>query len=635
MGVRNTKDTIKEARLKAGLTQERLAEGVCSPQALSRIESGVSGVSPATFQALMEHAGAPCECFPIFADRNDFDCYCSLKYARFHLDTWQLDDAYEELRKSEEKDWTGNKLYYQEWLLLHCELQFFSYCYSHEQNRDTLLAALHVTRPHISLFNFHKLLLSQTEIRLLLFLAQEYLYLGDSDTCIQICTQLDGYLTGRKFSMVEKNQLQALLTIVQTKCLISAKDFQHALQKIDFVLQNAKQKKNTSLLFSLTFLKGLCHYYIGELTAADSYIKAAFYSSHAVDSCYATACRRYLINHTDYPLSDYMKNLPSIPVKAYPAKVPQDSSRFTDGIFNSDMTEAYTLGHILRDLRLEQGVSQRVICQGLCGKSKLSKIENNLLQPDIALAEALLQRLGLSERIFTFWGNEREAKFYELKFKLLDIQHWTNEKKIPYLEEMAGLLRADDVIYRQQYLFAEASLLDTPGTKIDALTEALRLTLPNFNIYELCHYRLTWAEIAILNNIASAYRHAENSYLSSVFFSQLLEYKKKINPSLRLQANTFSFSFCKHCENLYSQKHFQDILAFWRTCDFKLLKHSITCYSYALFYYSQALGECKHYDELILPAVYCYNIDYLAGLYEDSELLIKGILEDFSIKLEY
>lgn len=109
MSVRSAKDAIREARLKAGLTQEQLAEGVCSLQALSRIESGVSGVSPATFQALMEHAGASCERFPTFAGRDDFDCYCSLKYARFHLETLQLQDAYEELQKMEDRNWADNK----------------------------------------------------------------------------------------------------------------------------------------------------------------------------------------------------------------------------------------------------------------------------------------------------------------------------------------------------------------------------------------------------------------------------------------------------------------------------------------------------------------------------------------------
>ena len=66
MGVRNAGKAIREARLKAGLTQEQLSEGVCSVLSLSRIENGSAGVSPVTFQALMAHAGAPCEVYPIF-----------------------------------------------------------------------------------------------------------------------------------------------------------------------------------------------------------------------------------------------------------------------------------------------------------------------------------------------------------------------------------------------------------------------------------------------------------------------------------------------------------------------------------------------------------------------------------------
>ena len=53
MSVRNAGKTIREARIKAGLTQEQLSEGVCSVLSLSRIENGSAGVSPVTFQALM------------------------------------------------------------------------------------------------------------------------------------------------------------------------------------------------------------------------------------------------------------------------------------------------------------------------------------------------------------------------------------------------------------------------------------------------------------------------------------------------------------------------------------------------------------------------------------------------------
>lgn len=88
---------IREARLKAGLSQEKLSEGICSTLSLSRIENGTAEVNPSTFQALMAHAGAPCEAFPIFANHTDFDCFYTLKKARFYLDCWHLNEAYEEL----------------------------------------------------------------------------------------------------------------------------------------------------------------------------------------------------------------------------------------------------------------------------------------------------------------------------------------------------------------------------------------------------------------------------------------------------------------------------------------------------------------------------------------------------------
>lgn len=632
MSVRSAKDAIREARLKAGLTQEQLAEGICSLQALSRIESGTSGVSPATFQALMEHAGAACERFPTFAGRKDFECYCSLKYARFHLEAWQLRSAWEELQKLEDRNWADNKLYYQEWLLLHCELQFYSYCCPHGQNYETLLAALHITRPHIDLSDFRGLLLSQNEIRLLTFLAQEALYLGDTERCSRIGSQLDVYLAESKFSAAEKNQMRADLAVVQTKYLIAAKDYRKALQTAESARREIVRREDITGLITLTFLTGLCCYYTGEQTEAALYIKAAFYSAHAIGSCYATVCREYLLTRTEYPMSDYMKSLPDIPATSYALKPVRDISVFSDGVYSANAAENYTLGSLIRELRQEQKLSQQIVCRGLCSKSKLSKIENGFLQPDIALAEALLQRLGLSERIFTFWGTEKDAKFHDLKFKLLDIQHLQKQKAEPYLREMALLIDEDDTLYRQEYLMhlADFSLFSSEE-RIAALTEALHCTLPDFDIHSILRYRLSWQEISILNMIAFEYRNTRKSYLSLVYFCQLFDYKNKVNPSMQLQISTFAFTLKLHYQSLYSQGHFNDILELHAHCDTALLKHNPNAYASVLFYYCQALGECGLYEEVTPPAVYSCSLEFLVGLSENSDLLKRYLHEDFSI----
>ena len=111
MPIHNANLLIKEARIKAGLTHEQLSEGICTPQALSRIETGVANVSNVTFQALMERAGAPHGRFPVFNSRNGFECFYGLKRTRLYLDAWQLQSAYNELDKLEQKNWADNKLY--------------------------------------------------------------------------------------------------------------------------------------------------------------------------------------------------------------------------------------------------------------------------------------------------------------------------------------------------------------------------------------------------------------------------------------------------------------------------------------------------------------------------------------------
>ena len=126
MSVRNAGTTIKEARLKAGLTQEKLSENVCSVLSLSRIENGSCGVSPSTFQALMQHAGVSCETYPIFANRTDFDCFYALKQVQFFLNSHQLTLAYDELSHIESMHWADNRFYYQEWLYLYCRMQSYS-----------------------------------------------------------------------------------------------------------------------------------------------------------------------------------------------------------------------------------------------------------------------------------------------------------------------------------------------------------------------------------------------------------------------------------------------------------------------------------------------------------------------------
>lgn len=77
-------------------------------------------------------------------------------------------------------------------------------CADHHALYDLFSPALHITRPEIDYSDFHHLLLSIVEIELLIGVAQELLYLGKSDLCYNICSQIASYLANAEIDYLKK-----------------------------------------------------------------------------------------------------------------------------------------------------------------------------------------------------------------------------------------------------------------------------------------------------------------------------------------------------------------------------------------------------------------------------------------------
>lgn len=632
MSVRSAGLTIKEARTRAGFTLEQLSEGVCSLHSLCRIESGAAGVSPATFQALMEHAGAPCQIYPIFENWNDYECFYHLTHARFHLNAWQLKPAYEELEAVEKLEWNKNKFYYQEWVLLHCKLQFRSGKANHQQIYDDLISALHISRPNISFTNFEKLLLSIHEIELLIAIAQEALYLHKPDICLSICSQVDSYLSNTNVSFLEKDRLLAEHAICYTKYLLSAKEYETALSLSDRYRHQMVLNGDNTPLLELTFLTALSYYYTEDTEKALRMFKDTFYTAHAIGSPYATICRNYICTHLDISFPELLLAIPDIPLQTYKIKKIIDISNFTDGIYDIYSTDVITIGRLIHELRIKQNISQQTLCQGLCSNSKLSKIENDILQPEVILAETLLQRLGISEREFIFWGDAKETKFHELKYKLRCFVYLSEIETNNYLSELNNLISDKDTMYIQFYHFIEAQKLAPGIQKLSKLQKALSYTLPNFDINKITNYRLSWMELSILNNIAYEYRYTDTPYQSIIYFRKILEYQKLTQLDIIFQSHIYPIAFYQFARILYVQKRYRDLLDLLYQKNRFILNYNLSFLGGFCFYLTQALEERS---ELALFAYYTCGIEYTIEHYKNPETLIQSIYEDFGISITY
>ena len=272
---------------------------------------------------------------------------------------------------------------------------------------------------------------------------------------------------------------------------------------------------------------------------------------------------------------------------------------------------------------------------GLCSTSRLSKIEAGDLQPDIALAEALLQRLGMSERAFTFWGNEKDAKFYELKFRFINELPASREKRQNYLAEMGRLTDGGNVLYRQEYLVDFAFGLEDPRERIERLSEALRLTLPDFDIYDLPGCRLTWQELSILNNMALYYQLAGEQWMSTLYYSHILHYVEKNRLDVLFLSTFLPNVYLRYSQTLYRIKHRDELIALSGRIDMFALKCSPTNLSGYLFYYAQVLAEASRTEDAVRTAVQSCALNDLIGLFRNGPGLRKSLREEFSIEFVY
>lgn len=632
MSVQNAGTAIREARIKAGLSQEKLSEGICSALSLSRIENGTAGVSPSTFQALMAHAGAPCEAYPIFASRTDFDCFYTLKRARFYLDCWQLREADEELNKVAEKNFAQNKFYYQEWLLLHSKLQFKSGCGNHNYIHTSLLEALHISRPEIDFSDFRELLLSLNEIELLIALAQEELYLNNLELCLQICTQISSYLENSQLTFLEKDRLLAEHAITYSKYLIGNTDYLAAMKLADTFRQKTIKNDDDAPLHELTFLTGLANYHLGNNEKALLYFKTAFFSAHSIENVYSTTIQQYLFNKLGISLFDKSFKISEIPLVPYTTKKAIDTSVFSDGTYDLFSPETLTLGVLIRELRIEQNISQQTLCLGLCSKSKLSKIENGTLQPDIALSQSLLQRLGISDAVFNFYANHHESSLHNLRLLLTRIPYSNINETIKYAKEIQQLCSEKDTFYTQYASYRLARCISCNETRVNALFQALNITLPFFDFNNIHTYRLSWLELTILNNYCDTFVNIAPSK-GILYLYKLFEHYDSSCLDILSQKRVFPIALCFLSTALYKQKRFSELAELSPYISSSTMKCALRFISVFYANYSQALGELAQFDKTRLFANYAYYDLVITNASETANSLKKWIYDDFNICL--
>lgn len=633
MSMYNAGAVIRTARKKAGLTQEQLSEGICETMSLSCIERNTLGVSPATFRALMARTGFIADIQPVFVNRMDFDCFYALQRARFYVDGWFLQEASDELHKIALMKCAQNRFHYQEFLLLQCRLLLRSGMYQTQEVYRLAEKALRISMPSHDPQYVAASFLSVNEIELLLCLTECNLSQENHVQNIALCQNLKNFIENSHFPNFTKSHLLGEIAVTKCRVLLFAGAFSELFETAGQYRHLAVLNGDNSLLHELTFLTGLGHYYMDDTEQALPYIKTAFYSAHSIHSCYATRCRNYILQHTTLKLPQPLCAFPDIPLISYPFEEITDTD-FHNGICDLSSAKLYQFGNLLHDLRTEKQITQAVLCQGLCTKSTLSKIENNTQIADPALAETLLQRLGISDVPFSFFSNNNYSRLHELRLLLIHSRNKDAQKIETYLQEMDTLLTdTPSPVYRQYFLLKKATYRKDHANHIDDLRNALKITLPDFQISKIADYRLSWNELTILNNLAAAYTESGDYIKSIKYIYMILDYLTENNNDILHIKRFYSSTVGLLIGNLLALKRYDELLNTFSSLSSPALLFNAYSIGSDFANYCQAFGSCGNLALTQQYATYaCYNFALVENKY-NSNLICEVIGKDYQLSI--
>ena len=198
----------------------------------------------------------------------------------------------------------------------------------------------------------------------------------------------------------------------------------------------------------------------------------------------------------------------------------------------------YTIGEVLRETRERRKCSQEEVCYGICTPSTLSRIENGVQIPGRRILEALTQRLGMTDNLYTTYTGREEMEIYETGKRLMrSLGNGEYEKVRRLVQQLEEKLeQAEKYKYnlhmeRQYILFAKAILQKHEGVEgqrvLEMLLEAVRVTIPDFDGIHLKNKFLTFQEITILNNIGCTYHEMGKILEAFQIMVVLKEYMEK------------------------------------------------------------------------------------------------------------
>ena len=194
----------------------------------------------------------------------------------------------------------------------------------------------------------------------------------------------------------------------------------------------------------------------------------------------------------------------------------------------------YRIGEIIKQRRIELGLTQDELCEGICEASTMSRIENGKQAPSKTKLNVLMQRLGLPDDRYYAFLSDNEVKIADLQKEIVSCNIFKDAAKgLEAIARLEQIAEEDDRSVQQFILRSRAILGKLEGGSVveyslqekkEFLLQAIRLTSPKFHIDEIKNGLYSIDEVKIINQIAQLYSSSGDHEKTIVIYRQLLEY---------------------------------------------------------------------------------------------------------------
>ncbi|WP_076917629.1 helix-turn-helix domain-containing protein [Negativibacillus massiliensis] len=199
--------------------------------------------------------------------------------------------------------------------------------------------------------------------------------------------------------------------------------------------------------------------------------------------------------------------------------------------------EQLFIGELIRQRRLELGLKQCELCEGICEPVTMSRLESGKQTPGSNKLRMLMQRLGLPEERYYALVSKNELRISELQTEIVssNVLH-DSLRGLEKIEELEAIAEPNDNQVRQFILRSRAilgKLVDgkvepySLEEKLEMLFEAIRLTSPYFDIDHIGKGLYCIDEVKVINQIANIYSKQGKREQALQIFVQLIEYIKQ------------------------------------------------------------------------------------------------------------